>query len=488
MDLQKSGQDISTKLTILVLAIFAAFSCGASGVKGKDTQGEATAAAACAAQPSLAPLVDKVAGAVVNIRTKVKVSSPGGAVGPDRLFEWFFGPRGNRQLPFPSPEREQIQRSMGSGFIIDASGIVATNRHVVEGAEEIEVQLSDERKFDAEIIGSDERTDLAVLRLKNAKGLPAASFGDSNMLRVGDYVVAIGNPFGLDHTVTLGIVSAKERVIGAGPYDEFIQTDASINPGNSGGPLFNLRGEVIGINTAIAPQGQGIGFAIPSSLAKSLIDTLRKEGRVMRGWLGISFQPLTEELAKAFKVSANKGAVVANVSPGSPAAAANIKTGDVILEVNGTKLKSARDLPRLVAALRPGSNSSFLMMREGKQQTLTVKIGEMPEEGGSAAQKGRSNRGPVNTQLGFEVVPLDDQLKQRLNAEGIERGVVVSRIDPNGIAAGALSEGDIIFEVNRNRISSVADFKEKTKEYKSGGRLLLLVFRGGSWTYLVLGK
>lgn len=480
----------STLLAALGVVVFAAISCGATGAKSKEPESGALTAAACNPQSSLAPLVDKVAPAVVNIRTKTKMSQMGGPLGPESLFEWFFGPRGNRQIPSPSPspEREQIQKSVGSGFIIDPTGIVVTNHHVVERADEIEVQLSDERKFDAEVIGSDERTDIALLRLKKAKALPFVAFGDSGVLRVGDYVIAIGNPFGLDHTVTSGIVSAKERVIGAGPYDDFIQTDASINPGNSGGPLFNIRGEVIGINTAIAPQGQGIGFAIPSNLAKTLIDSLRKQGRVMRGWLGISFQPLDEELAKAFNVKVSKGAVVANVAPGSPAAKGSMKSGDIIFEVNGSKLKSSSDLPRLVAALRPNAMASFLIFREGKQQTLNIKIGEMPDDASAPSSSTRGKPESTVAELGFDVVTLDDQLRQKLGAVEIDKGVVISRIDPTGPAKRLLREGDIIVEVNRERVTSAAEFKDKTKDIKGGGRVLLLVYRQGSWTYLVLEK
>lgn len=485
MNSSERNQNTRSNWVIIGLAVLvAAVACGAAG--SKNSTGGPLAPLKYDPQISLAPLVDKVAPAVVNIRTKTKLPLMNGILGPDSLFEWFFGPRGPGQHSYPLPEKEEILRSMGSGFIIDDDGLVVTNRHVVESADEIEVQLSDERKFDAEVVGSDARTDIALLRIKNAKNLPAVVFGDSANLKVGDHVVAIGNPFGLDHTVTAGIVSAKERVIGAGPYDDFIQTDASINPGNSGGPLFNLRGEVVGINTAIAPQGQGIGFAIPSNLAKGLIESLRTRGKIVRGWLGISFQPLDEELAKAFGIKNDKGAVVANVASESPASKGGLKTGDVILEVNGIKLKSARELPRIVADLQPNATVPFVIFREGKQTTLKITIGELPEDMRGMPEKQQRPSKSVIAELGFEIINLDDQMRQKLDAEEIEQGVVVSRVIPRGPASGVLQEGDIIVEINQNKIADASDFTAKTKGLKQGDSLLLLAYRQGSWIYLVI--
>ncbi|MBN1653934.1 MAG: DegQ family serine endoprotease [Deltaproteobacteria bacterium] len=478
---------VSRFFVVLALVLVAAVACGAAGAEKKASKTAKGPVEPVTYDPrvSLAPLVEKVSPAVVNIRTQVDTPQMPGMLGPDSLFEWFFGPREKRQ-PFLTPEPEESLRAVGSGFIIDPSGLLVTNHHVIEGADKIEVQLTDDRVFEVELVGSDERTDLALLRIKKAKDLPFVSFGESSQLRVGDHVIAIGNPFGLDHTVTSGIVSAKERVIGAGPYDDFIQTDASINPGNSGGPLFNLRGEVVGINTAIAPRGQGIGFAIPSDLAKGLIDSLRKSGKVVRGWLGISFQPMTDDLAKAFRVKSGKGAVVANVMPDSPAEKGGMKAGDIIVVVNEVELSSARQLPHLVASIRPGTIAPFVVIREGKRETLTIKIGEMDVEVATGtAQPGKKSETTAG-ELGFRVTPLDDTARSRLRAEEVKQGVVVSNIKPGSPASGILRPGDIIVEVNREKVSGVSDFEKKIEKNKKGDRLLLLIYRSRVWTFVVL--
>ncbi len=473
---------LKTGLMLVVVVLTAAVACGAAPAKGKGKAGKAgTPLNPTTYDPrlSLAPLVEKVAPAVVNIRTTAKARRMPGHFD---LFEWFFGPRGPGGRPTPRPERP-MQHSLGSGFIIDKTGLVVTNHHVVGTADEIEVQLADDRKFKATLVGSDERTDVALLRLENAKGLPTVPLGDSDSLRVGDHVVAIGNPFGLDHTVTSGIVSAKERVIGAGPYDDFIQTDASINPGNSGGPLFNLKGEVVGINTAIAPQGQGIGFAIPSNMAQSIIDALGETGKVVRGWLGIGFQELTDKLSKVFGTKKNEGVITTNVIPESPAAKGGMEKGDVIVAINGKKLREGRQLRALVAKLKPGSTASIKVIRDGKPRTLKIKIGEMPEElGGATSAQPPAQK--EKTELGFDVQDLDARSKQRLRAEDVD-GVLVTRVNSASPAAGVLRAGDIIAEVNRDKVRNVGEFKNKTKDAKSGDDLLLLVYRRSGWSYLV---
>jgi serine protease Do len=470
-------------MALIIATIVAALACGAAPAKGKGKV-KVKAKTSAPLSPttydprvSLAPLVEKVSPAVVNIRTKAKPRIHRGMspFGND-LFDWFFGPQAPQRRPAPTPSPQP--RSLGSGFIIDAKGLVVTNNHVVDGANEIEVQLSDERKFKAELVGSDDRTDVALLRLKNASKLPIVKFGDSDRLKVGDHVVAIGNPFGLDHTVTSGIVSAKERVIGAGPYDDFIQTDASINPGNSGGPLFNLKGEVIGINTAINPMGQGIGFAIPSSLASGVIEALGSGGEVVRGWLGISFQPLTEDLVKAFKLKETEGAVVANVTPGSPAEKGGMKAGDVIVAVQGKKVGEARDLPHMVAKLKPGATARIKVIRRGSPQNLKIKIGKMPQDPSKAKAPEKKS-----TKLGFSVRELDDRTRQQLDAEKLE-GVVVDGLEPGAAAAELLQNGDIILEVNRTPIRNLKEFNEQTKGLNAGDDLVLRIYRGGSWLWL----
>jgi serine protease Do len=474
---------------LLAVALVAAVACGAAGA-ASDKGGKGGKAGGPLKpltydpQLSLAPLVDKVAPAVVNIRTTLKVKMPG-FVGPEDFFEFFFGPRGQQRMP---EQREGTREAAGSGFIISAEGLVVTNHHVVDGADAIEVQLSDERKFDAELVGSDERTDLALLKLKNAKDLPTVSFGDSDELRVGDHVVAIGNPFGLDHTVTAGIVSAKERVIGAGPYDDFIQTDASINPGNSGGPLFDLEGAVVGINTAIVPQGQGIGFAIPASLAQEMVDALRSNGKVVRGWLGVAFQPLDEALAKAFGVDKDKGALVADVTAGGPAQKAGLEVGDVIVAVEGKALGDARELPRLVAKLKPGKKIPIDVLRKGKKRAIDVEIGEMPADlarSGAPQKAERKNDSPVGAVLGFTVRPLDEQLRRRFGAEDVA-GVVVDSVDPRSSAADSLQPGDVVAEMNQTVIRDPAGFDAVAKTLKKGDDLLVRVFRKGGWAYVVI--
>ncbi len=479
----------STALMAMAVAIVAAVACGAAPAKEKGSakvkkSNAPMAPMAYDPRVSLAPLVEKVSPAVVNISTTSKPMGGGGMFpfGPDNMFEWFFGPGGPRGRQMPGPKALPRPQSLGSGFIINSNGLVVTNNHVIRRADEIEVQLSDERKYKAEIVGSDERTDVALLRIKDAKNLPSVSFGDSSALRVGDHVVAIGNPFGLDHTVTSGIVSAKERVIGAGLYDDFIQTDASINPGNSGGPLFNLKGEVIGINTAINPQGQGIGFAIPSSLAAPVIDALSSSGEVVRGWLGIAFQPVTDELQKAFGLKDKNGAVVANVTPDSPAEKGGMKAGDVIVAVQGRTLKDSRELPSQVARVKPGTTAKLEVVRDGKKKTLSIKIGKMPGDEGEVSKSGD---GKAKTKLGFQVEPLDDKLRQRLGADNDLKGVVVSDVESNSSAAGVLQTGDIILEVNRKPVTDVKAFAAETKGLKTGEDIVLRVYRQGSWLWLV---
>ncbi len=474
---------MSSGTALILGTIVAALACGAAPAKGKGKGRTAKDPSSAPLAPttydprvSLAPLVEKVSPAVVNIRTKAKPRNHPGMFFGNDLFDWFFGPQNPQRRPAPSPSPQP--RSLGSGFIIDAKGLVVTNNHVVDGADEIEVQISDERKFKAELVGSDDRTDVALLRLKNASKLPTVKFGDSDQLKVGDHVVAIGNPFGLDHTVTSGIVSAKERVIGAGPYDDFIQTDASINPGNSGGPLFNLKGEVIGINTAINPMGQGIGFAIPSSLAAGIIDALGSGGEVVRGWLGISFQPLTEDLVKAFKLKEKKGAVVANVTPGSPAEKGGMQAGDVIVAVNGRKVNESRALPHLVAKIKPGSVARIKVIRGGSPVVLKVKIGKMPGEPGQVTSPAKKS-----TKLGFTVRELDERTKRRLDAETLE-GVVVEGLETDSAAAELLQSGDIILEVNRTPVRNLKEFNAQTKGLKAGDDLVLRIYRGGSWLWL----
>src|SRR3990167_818758 len=337
------------------------------------------------APQSFAELAKELNPAVVNINT-TQVINPR-EFGPSMPFPG-PGPWGERD-PFQEfwerffgemPHREFKQRSLGSGFIVSKDGYIITNNHVVEKATEIKVTIGDGKDYDAKVVGTDAKTDLALLKINPKDDLLGVALGDSDKLQVGDWVIAIGNPFGLEHTVTAGIVSAKGRVIGAGPYDNFIQTDASINPGNSGGPLFNLAGEVVGINTAIIASGQGIGFAIPINMAKDLLSQLEEKGKVTRGWLGVAVQDITPELAKSFNLPDEKGALISNVFPNSPAEKAGLKSGDIILSYNGKPIETAHALPILVAETPAKQTVPVDIWRNGRRQTVPVNVAEMGEK------------------------------------------------------------------------------------------------------------
>jgi serine protease Do len=369
------------------------------------------------------------------------------------------------------------QRSLGSGFLIEG-GYIITNSHVVNGADEIKVKLDDNREFKAEIKGLDEKLDLALLKIDAKGDLPAAKLGDSDAIQVGEWVMAIGNPFGLAETVTAGIVSAKGRVIGSGPYDDFIQTDASINPGNSGGPLFNAMGEVIGINTAIVAGGQGIGFAIPVNMAKSIIPQLRDKGKVTRGWLGVSIQPVTADLAQSFGLSAEKGALVAEVLPESPAEKAGVKAGDIITEFDGKQINEMNELPRLVAATTVGKKVAVKLLRDGKPEEVAVTIdklkdGEEGEQVGSATDK-----------LGITVQALTKELAARFRSKEAS-GVVVTDLSADSVAQEAgIARGDVIKEINGKKIATVGDYEKAVAARKKGAAVRFLVKRGNSSLYI----
>ena len=334
---------------------------------------------------SFADLAEKLKPAVVNISTSKTVRSGGLQMfrepfGQGSPFEQFFGDDFFRRFFGDIPERQFEQKSLGSGFIISEDGYIFTNNHVVEKADEILVKLSDEKEYKAKVVGTDQNIDIALLKIEPDGRLPVVTLGDSSRLRVGDWVVAIGNPFGLNQTVTAGIVSAKGRVIGAGPYDDFIQTDASINPGNSGGPLFNLAGEVVGINTAIVAQGQGIGFAIPVNMAKDVLDDLKTRGKVVRGWLGVSIQEISEDIAKNLNLKSREGALVADVFEGDPADKAGLRTGDVIVGIDGEKVKDTHDLLQKIARMRVGQKTTVQVLRNGKEMIFSVTVSERPDQ------------------------------------------------------------------------------------------------------------
>ena len=429
---------------------------------------------------SFAELAESMSPTVVNVRvTKIeKTGFPGHHI-PEGHFGDFFE-RFFRDMP-RMPENRRTHGA-GSGVIISKDGYILTNNHVVEGAREVMVTLANQKEYKAEIIGLDPKTDLAVLKIDDKKSLPAAELGNSEILRVGDWVVAIGNPFGLNHTVTSGIVSAKGRVIGAGPYDDFIQTDASINPGNSGGPLFNMKGEVVGINTAIIPQGQGIGFAIPVNTAKPLIPQLVSDGEVTRGYLGVNIQSITPELAKALGVEDSKGALVADVTPGSPAEKGGLKRGDIITGYDGKDVKDHRGLPAMVAATPVDEKVTVTVMRDGKERKLSVTVGKLPSE---SAKLNKSAQ-PTKGRWGLRLHDLTPEIGQQMRLQA-DQGVVVVGVQPGSPAAEAgIRQGDVIVEVNRQPVNSVSELKETISKSKEKDNLLLLVQRRGGKMYVPL--
>ena len=380
-----------------------------------------------------------------------------------------------------APESRRTQGA-GSGVIISQDGYVLTNNHVVEGAKEVTVTFANQKEYQAQVVGRDPKTDLAVLKLKSQESFPAVTMGDSDQLQVGDWVVAIGNPFGLNNTVTSGIVSAKGRVIGAGPYDDFIQTDASINPGNSGGALLNMKGELVGINTAIIPNGQGIGFAIPVNTAKPLVPQLISTGAVTRGYLGVNIQSITPELAKALKLQDRQGALVADVVSGGPADQGGIKRGDVIIAFNGKVVEDSRHLPVLVAAAPVNQEATVTILRNGHEQKLSMKVGQLPEDK-TASEKPVH---PVAGKWGLQLRDLNPQIAQRFNLKE-DKGVVVAGLEPGSRAAEAgMQRGDLILEVNRQPVGSVKEVLENIDRSQDKDHLLLLVQRDSGKFFLPL--
>lgn len=437
-------------------------------------------AATAADVPDFVRLAEKAGPAVVNISTRKVVENPmgqflrrlprGGQSDPFQdffdQFERFFGDQ--------MPNREQ--RSLGSGFIISADGYIVTNNHVVEDADSITVnlqrQVGKEESYDAEVVGTDPETDLALIKIEARDPLPVLEFGDSDRLRVGEWVMAIGNPFGLDHTVTAGIVSAKGRNIGSGPYDSFIQTDASINPGNSGGPLINGDGKVIGINTAIIASGQGIGFAIPSNWARQVIDQLRQYKTVHRGWLGVSIQDVDEKIARTLGLSKASGALVASVTPGDPADNAGIRSGDVIIALNGEPVVSSSDLTRRVGAMAPGKQVELSLWRKGKVEKVAVTLGER-----NARRMAAGDSGSVEKTLGMKVRPVTQREARALQGS---TGLIVEEVLQRSLAAQAgIRPGDVLLEANGQGLASVEDLVQIiAAQTQDKGVLMLLVQRG----------
>ncbi len=464
-------------VVILILVCLGVLISSGSGCDQKKEKGRSEV---IGFPQSFTELVEKVRPAVVNISTTTTVHVPG------HPFRHFFGPR--EESPFSDffkrffgdiPDREFKQQSLGSGFIVDKNGYIITNYHVVDKADEIKVKLSEGKEYKAKVIGRDPKTDLVLIKISSLFGdLPTLPLGDSEKVKVGEWVLAVGNPFGLEHTVTKGIISATGRVIGSGPYDNFLQTDAPINPGNSGGPLINLKGEVIGINTAIIASGQGIGFAIPSNLAKQVFDQLKEKGRVIRGWIGVSIQTITPEMTESFKLKEPKGALVGDVVPGGPAEAGGIQRGDVIIGFDEKEVKDASDLPRIVAQTPINKTVVIKVIREGKEADLKVTVAEMEQEKMASLKRKASEQD-------FGVV-VDEITSDRAKEFSLRdrTGVVVIEVAPNSPAEEAnLQVGDVIKEIGRRPVRNLKDYQEGMAKAQRSKSILLFISRGGQTFY-----
>ena len=450
---------------------------------------------ALAAQPvDFRELVKSAIPAVVNISTerteKTRSANPFGFFRGHPDLERFFGPFDDFYSEQP---RQRKTSSLGSGFIISSDGFIVTNNHVVEGADVIRVNIGGKNKKDdlleAEVIGTDPETDLALLKVK-ADNLPFLRFGDSDALEVGEWVVAIGSPLGLDHTVTAGIVSAKGRNIQSGSYDDYLQTDASINRGNSGGPLLNMAGEVVGINTAIAQRAQGIGFAIPSTMAKNIISSLQTDKKVSRGWLGVTIQNVDGATAKALGMKEDRGALVNSVLEGQPAALAGIKEGDVILNINGKDIEDTEQLLRAVAALKPGSKTDVTVWRDGKEVTLDLTVAERDLAQGKDG--GKPDAGDASGNLiGLKVRPLTNEESRRLELSA-NTGLLITSVESGSLGAKAgIQAGDVLLAVNKQPVASTGDLSDRLKDAeKQRGAALLHIFRNGQVFFraIELGK
>jgi serine protease Do len=470
------------RLGLAALAV-SAFSAFAAPVQARGPDG-------------IADVAEKVIDAVVNISTSQTVEAKGGGsnsmpqLPPGSPFEEFFddffknrkGPGGGKSGDSGPPKKTN---SLGSGFIIDTSGVVVTNNHVIADADEINVILNDGTKIKAELVGVDKKTDLAVLKFKPTKPLVSVKFGDSDKLRLGDWVVAIGNPFSLGGTVTAGIVSAKNRDISSGPYDSYIQTDAAINRGNSGGPLFNLDGDVIGVNTLIiSPSGGsiGIGFAVPSKTVAGVVDQLRQFGELRRGWLGVRIQSVTDEIAESLNIKPPRGALVAGVDDKGPAKPAGIEPGDVVVKFDGKDVKDPKDLSRVVADTAVGKEVDVIVIRKGQEETKKVTLGRLldPDKVQAAVKTDEpAPEKPVTQKaLGLDLAALNKDLRTRYKIKDSVKGVVVTNVDANSDAAEKrLSAGDVIVEVAQEAVSSGADIQTRVDQLKKDGKksVLLLV-------------
>jgi serine protease Do len=487
-------------LALLAAALLAVAGPGLLLAQGDDAATRRDIETLVRASKARAAIVKRVSPSVVHISVEKTVQEDGQGQVPDffddEFFRRFFAPR------LPIPPREFKQRGLGSGSIVDPRGYILTNNHVIEAADRILVKLKDGRELPGELIGADPATDLAVVKI-TAENLPVAALGNSDALDVGETVIAIGNPFGLEQTVTQGIVSAKGRSqVGLTDYEDFIQTDASINPGNSGGPLVNLNGEVVGVNTAIFSRSggsMGIGFSIPINMARQIMTSLIESGRVVRGFLGVVIQDITQELADALGVKVNGGVLIANVGPQTPAAASGMQQGDVVLKFDGRPVKSSNELRNAVAAIKPGTKVPVEMLRDGKPMRLQVTVGEQPQDMRAAIEgrppgeqgaepPGQGRGGRPEEALGMQVETLSPEVARRLGYEGMS-GVIISNIAPGSPAGEAgLRRGSLIERVNRKPVTNVQEFRTEISKVASGKPILLLARFGAASQFVVIKK
>lgn len=434
---------------------------------------------------AMAEVTAAVKPAIVNISTSRTVKFAGGEdpFFNDPFFRRFFGDNFGRQ----KQPKEQKSVGLGSGVIVSSDGYIITNYHVIKEADEIKVLMSDKKEYVGKVIGSDPKTEISVVKIE-ASGLPTIAWGNSDLLEVGDLVLAVGNPYGLNQTVTMGIVSALGRAnVGIADYEDFIQTDAAINPGNSGGALVNAKGELVGINTAIYSTSggyQGIGFAIPCNMVKSVMDSLINKGKVVRGWLGVSIQKITPELAKQFTLKEEVGALVGDVVENSPSEKAGLKRGDVIIEYDGRKIEEPSNLRNMIANTAPGEEHQMKVLRENKTMTLTVTIGELPAE----AQEDIISGNYENVLKGITVQDMTPEIVQKLKIPDRIKGVIITDIAEDSLASGVLTQGDVIQEINRKKVNNVKSYQELVSKIKKGEDVLLLIYRRGTSLFVTLSE
>ena len=492
-------QDLWKRPQAVILGVALAIGLGGAGFASAQYLENHQALALKMANPdegpsrtSFAPVVKQVLPAVVNISSSKMTKVPTeffGEMPNDPLFRQFFGNGSNRGFAIPRQAPEQREKGLGSGIIMTPGGYILTNNHVVDGASDVRVTLADRREFKAKVVGADAKSDIAVLKI-DATNLPCITVGDSSKVQVGDYALAVGDPFGVGQTVTMGIVSATRRShLGIEDYEDFIQTDAPINPGNSGGALVNDRGELIGVNTAIIAHGsegnQGIGFAIPVNMARSVMQQLVEHGKVTRGYLGILPQDVTPAISKAFNDTAASGALVGDVTPNSPAQRSGVERGDIITAVNGKPVADANDLRMMISTMAPGSDARLQVLRSGAHREIAVKLDELPGTETAANQPGSNSGGSHSSLSGVSVENLNASEAHDLGLPANAQGVVVTNVSPSSAAAEAgLRQGDVIQEVNHKPVKNTSDFEQAMRS--SNGEPLLLVNRSGSTMFLAV--